>query len=128
MSDVHPCPACGKYIDTTFTLEQCPRCNVSLVGVKFNSTAFSGTDITNLTKEEKAKLGSVETWLGLSILSFLFFGCFGIIAIFFAVNAYRAKKSDDPYGAITDMKRARAWSIAAFILGGLAIFGMLAGP
>jgi hypothetical protein len=48
MSDTARCPFCQKYIDVTFKLESCPKCNKSLAGIELKNEVVESHKMASL--------------------------------------------------------------------------------
>jgi phage FluMu protein Com len=48
MSDTARCPFCQKYIDVTFKLESCPKCNKSLAGIELKNEVVKSNEMAML--------------------------------------------------------------------------------
>ncbi len=48
MSDTARCPFCQKYIDVTFKLESCPKCNKSLARIELKSEVVESHKMATL--------------------------------------------------------------------------------
>lgn len=75
MSDTARCPFCGKYIDVTFKLESCPKCQKSLAGIELKNEVIEGHKMATLYGLWAAiafliiiliVVGGLGSWLGIS--------------------------------------------------------------
>jgi hypothetical protein len=48
MSDTAKCPFCQKYIDVTFKLESCPKCNKSLARIELKNEVVESHEMAML--------------------------------------------------------------------------------
>lgn len=120
MSDIAKCPACQKYIDVTFKVEKCPKCQSDLSNIDIKPS------IDNKLYVSPEEMSKISSYIGLSIVSFLFCGLGGLIAIILSVLAIQAKKNGDYSGAVSYSNNAKIISIISIIIGVLAVLGQFA--
>lgn len=109
MSDVAKCPYCQKYIDVTFGVENCPKCKADVRAVDFSPSI------------DPSKSMYQSSYLGLSIVSFLFCGL-GLIAIVMSILAISAANREDYASALSYAENAKTLSIVSLVIGGILFF------
>ncbi|MGI8554976.1 MAG: CD225/dispanin family protein [Pyrinomonadaceae bacterium] len=111
MSDTDNCPLCHKYIDTTFAIDECPKCHGSLVE----------TDLFANELESASDVFEIQSHIFLSIISLFFFLPFGIVALIFAIKTNNAKNRLDYKRAVLNSKKSQTFAFASIIIGGVLI-------
>lgn len=112
MSDTARCPHCKKYIDSTFSLDECPKCKESLKGIDLTASAVPDSD--NILTDD---ISAIPSYIIPSIISIVFCGIFGIIATVYAILTLNAKSHMDYEKAARHSQNAKWWTYAAFIIG-----------
>jgi hypothetical protein len=121
MSDLAKCPFCQKYFDSTFTVENCPKCSADLRNIDLK------TDNSSKMYGSPEDAAHVETYIILSCISFLFCGCLGLFAIIFSIMCMSAKRNGDVGSAESYANTAKILAIVSIVIGGLSLIGRFAG-
>jgi endogenous inhibitor of DNA gyrase (YacG/DUF329 family) len=120
MSDIAKCPACQKYIDVTLKIDNCPKCQADLSNIDIKPAS------SNKYYVSPEEMEHISSYIGLSVVSLVFCGLGGIIALTLSLLTISAKKNGDYSAALSYSSYAKGVSIVSIIIGILAVLGKLA--